>query len=87
MSTNQGGGDFQQQNCPGFRFSNPNQPVQCYVSPQTSAQSLIIGVSHSSIHGGDVGTGSFAKFQQFLEWKHHSKSISANSSLNSSFGQ
>ena len=87
MSTNQGGGDFQQGNCPGFCFSNPNQPVQHYVSPQTSALSLIMGDSHGSIHGGDVGTGSFAEFQQFLEWKHHNESISANSSLNSSFGQ
>ena len=87
MSTNQGGGDFQQGNCPGFRFSNPNQPVQCYISPQTPAQSLLMGDSHGSIHGGDVGTGSFAKFQQFLEWKCRNESISANCSLNSSFGQ
>ena len=73
---------------PGFHFSNPNEPVQHYVSPQTpQVQSLIMGDSHSSIHGGDIGTGSFAKFQQFLEWKHCSESISANSSLNSSFGQ
>ena len=87
MSTNQGGGDFQW-NCQGFRFSNPNELVQCYVSPQTpQAQSLIMGDSHGSIHGGDIGTGSFAKFQQFLEWKLHSESISGNSSLNSSFGQ
>ena len=43
--------------------------------------------SHGSIHGGNVGTGSFAKFQQFLEWKCHNESISANSSLNSRFGQ
>ena len=76
MSTNQGGGDFQQRNCQGFCFSNPNEPVQHYVSPQTpQAQSLIMGDSHGSIHGGDIGTGSFAKFQQFLEWKHCSESI------------
>ena len=88
MSTNQGGGDFQQRNCQGFHFSNPNKPVQHYVSHQTpQAQSLIMGDSHSSIHGGDIGTGSFAEFQQFLEWKRRSESISANSSLNSSFGQ
>ena len=87
MSTNQGGGDFQQRNCPGFPFSNPNQLVQHYVSPPTSVQSLIMGDSHGSIHHGDVGTGSFAKFQQFLEWKGCNESISANSSLNSSFVQ
>ena len=89
MSTNQGGGDFQQGNCQGFRFSNQKEPVQRYVSPQTpQAQSLIMGDSHSSIHGGDIGTGSFAKFQQFLQWKHRSESMSTNSSsLNSSFGQ
>ena len=87
MSTNQGGGNFQQGNCSGFCFSNPNQLVQHYVWPPTSAQSIIMGDSHSSIHGGDVGTGSFAKFQQFLEWKRCNESISANSSLNSSFGQ
>ena len=88
MSTNQGGGDFQQLNCQGFRFSNPNKPVQRYVSPQTPrAQSLIMGDSHGLTHGGDIGTGSFAEFQQFLEWRRHSESISANSSLNSSFGQ
>ena len=46
-----------------------------------------MGDSHGSIRGGDIGTGSFAEFQQFLEWKHHSESISMNSSLNSSFGQ
>ena len=46
-----------------------------------------MGDSHSSIHGGDIGTGSFAEFQQSLEWKCCSESISANSSLNSSFGQ
>ena len=68
MSTNQGGGDFQQGNCQGFRFSNQNEPVQHYVSPQTpQAQTLIMGDSH-----GDIGTGSFAKFQQFLQWKRHS---------------
>ena len=88
MSTNQGGGDFQQQNCQGFRFSNPNELVQHYISPQTpQAQSLIMEDSQGLIHGGDIGTGSFAKFQQFLEWKQHSESISVNSSLNSSFGQ
>ena len=87
MSTNQGGGNFQLGNCPGFRFSNPKQPVQCYVSPQTSAQSLIMGDSHGSIHGGNVGIGSFAEFQQFLEWKRRNESISANCTLNSSFGQ
>ena len=80
MSTNQGGGDFQQGNCQGFRFSNQNEPVQRYVSPQ--AQTLIMGDSH-----GDIGTGSFAEFQQFLQWKRHSESMSTNSSLNSSFGQ
>ena len=68
MSTNQGGGDFQQGNCQGFCFSNQNEPVQRYVSPQTpQAQSLIMGDSHGSIHGGDIGTGSFAEFQQFLQ--------------------
>ena len=88
MSTNQGGGDFQQGNCQGFRFSNQNELVQHYVSPQTpQAQSLIMGNSHGSIHGGDIGTGSFAEFQQFLQWKHRSESMSTNSSLNSSFGQ
>ena len=80
MSTNRGGGDFQQGNCQGFRFSNQNEPVQHYVSPQ--AQTLIMGDSH-----GDIGTGSFAEFQQFLQWKRRSKSMSTNSSLNSSFGQ
>ena len=46
-----------------------------------------MGDSHGSIHGGDIGTGSFAEFQQFLQWKRHSESMSTNSSLNSSFGQ
>ena len=83
MSTNQGGGDFQQGNCQGFCFSNQNEPVQHYVSPQApQAQTLIMGDSH-----GDIGTGSFAEFQQFLQWKHRSESMSMNSSLNSSFGQ
>ena len=87
MSTNQGGGDFQQGNCQGFRFSNQNEPVQCYVSPQTpQAQSLIMADSHGSIHGGDIGTGSFAEFQQFLQWKRRSESMSMNYSLNSSLG-
>ena len=83
MSTNQGGGDFQQGNCQGFRFSNQNEPVQRYVSPQApQVQMLIMGDSH-----GDIGTGSFAEFQQFLQWKCRSESMSMNSSLNSSFGQ
>ena len=83
MSTNQGGGDFQQGNCQGFHFSNQNEPVQRYVSPQApQAQTLIMGDSHS-----DIGTGSFAEFQQFLQWKRRSESMSTNSSLNSSFGQ
>ena len=88
MSTNQGEGDFQQGNCQGFHFSNQNEPVQHYVSPQTpQAQLLIMGDSHGSIHGGDTGSGSFAEFQQFLQWKRRSESMSTNSSLNSSFGQ
>ena len=83
MSTNQGGGDFQQGNCQGFRFSNQNEPVHHYVSPQApQVQMPIMGDSH-----GDIGTGSFAKFQQFLQWKRRSESMSTNSSLNSSFGQ
>ena len=83
MSTYQGGGDFQQGNCQGFRFSNQNEPVQHYVSPQApQAQTLIMGDSH-----GDIGTVSFADFQQFLQWKRRSESMSTNSSLNSSFGQ
>ena len=86
MSTNQGGGDFQQGNCQGFHFSNQNKLAQRYVSPQTpQVQSLIMGDSHGSIHGGDIGTGSFAEFQQFLQWKPCSESMSTNSSLNSSF--
>ena len=59
MSTNQGGGDFQQGNCQGFCLSNQNEPVQHYVSPQApQVQTLIMGDSY-----GDIGTGSFAEFQ------------------------